>query len=502
MLSLSLIHSKGIVHRDLKPENIIFDDLGYARLTDFSISKYIKEKINDTTGTPSYMSPEALFGKNQTYMSDFYNIGVIAYELIYRERPYLSMKREELKNEILSRQAYISLEDFNGKYSEYCINFINRLLIKNPTKRLGYINEIEDLVNDYWMRDVDWKAIYNKKIYSPFNDIINSAKRKFKVTEIYDDDDISEEDFVDYNDFIKYNNISKKRDYTVIFNNYDSFCFLNNNNFKNNNISYEKVSYNIPELSKKSKSLKNILLGYENKIIKNIKNIRNYIICKIPEEMYDDEENILKFFYTPTIRKFSRIDEKNENNYDNNNNYSIFYKPNIHYSSDKSILRKIKNFKEPNKYKSKVIFGNTFMKYSNRDNMININQERKDRSVEKNINDYFKDRLFVPINEYPFEKKKGIDLLNFKKIPLKKSLLNETLSSFIGTKTINGKRKIRFDSLNNSKPINNSNDTSNELPNLSMSPNQKKIKLKLKKKKSIKLLPKIKIKKSQKKTSN
>ena len=43
--------------------------------------------------------------------------------------------------------------------------------------------------------------------------------------------------------------ISKKRDYTVIFNNYDSFCFLNNNNFKNNNISYEKVSYNIPELS-------------------------------------------------------------------------------------------------------------------------------------------------------------------------------------------------------------------------------------------------------------
>ena len=68
MLSLSLIHSKGIVHRDLKPENIIFDDLGYARLTDFSISKYIKEKINDTTGTPCYMSPEALFGKNQTFI--------------------------------------------------------------------------------------------------------------------------------------------------------------------------------------------------------------------------------------------------------------------------------------------------------------------------------------------------------------------------------------------------------------------------------------------------
>ena len=116
------------------------------------------------------------------------------------------------------------------------------------------------------------------------------------------------------------------------------------------------------------------------------------------------------------------------------------------------------------------------MKYSNRDNMLNINQERKDRSVEKNINDYFKDRLFVPLNEYPFEKKKGIDLLNFKHIPLKKSLLNETFSSFRGIKAINGKRKIRFDSLNDSKPINNSNNISNELPNLSMSPNRKKIK--------------------------
>ena len=139
------------------------------------------------------------------------------------------------------------------------------------------------------------------------------------------------------------------------------------------------------------------------------------------------------------------------------------------------------------------------MKYSNRDNMLNINQERKDRSVEKNINDYFKDRLFVPLNEYPFEKKKGIDLLNFKHIPLKKSLLNETFSSFRGIKAINGKRKIRFDSLNNSKPINSSNDTSNELPNLSMSPNKKQIKLNLKKKKIYKIASKNKNKKKPKK---
>ena len=88
------------------------------------------------------MSPESLFGKNQTYMSDFYSIGVIGYELLMKQRPYFSKRKKDIRNEILSKQAFIQYDE-NDNYSEYCISFINSLLEKNPTKRLGYYNNVK-----------------------------------------------------------------------------------------------------------------------------------------------------------------------------------------------------------------------------------------------------------------------------------------------------------------------------------------------------------------------
>ena len=83
-------HDNGVLHRDLKPANIMIDGRGKARVTDFGVAVAAQEVRGDgvIAGTPTYMAPEQLTGKEVTEQSDIYALGLVLYELFTGKRVF------------------------------------------------------------------------------------------------------------------------------------------------------------------------------------------------------------------------------------------------------------------------------------------------------------------------------------------------------------------------------------------------------------------------------
>jgi serine/threonine protein kinase/tetratricopeptide (TPR) repeat protein len=89
---LAEAHGLGIVHRDLKPQNVMVDEGGNAKIMDFGIARSLSAKgitgAGVMIGTPEYMSPEQVEGKEIDERSDIYSLGVILFEMVTGRVPF------------------------------------------------------------------------------------------------------------------------------------------------------------------------------------------------------------------------------------------------------------------------------------------------------------------------------------------------------------------------------------------------------------------------------
>lgn len=165
---LSYIHSKNIIHKDLKPENVIFNEQGYAFLTDFgTASVYNHSNSNETSGTPGYMAPEVICRQQHSFVSDYFALGVILYEIIMGTRPYLGRNRKEIREKIMESQAKITENNVAPGWSLQAADLCNKLLKRKPNGRIG-ANGVEEVKGHCWFDDVNFMGISNFEVKPEF----------------------------------------------------------------------------------------------------------------------------------------------------------------------------------------------------------------------------------------------------------------------------------------------------------------------------------------------
>ncbi|OAI50443.1 hypothetical protein AYO46_10110 [Betaproteobacteria bacterium SCGC AG-212-J23] len=105
--ALEYAAAQGIVHRDIKPANIMIAQGTEVKIADFGAAFLKKSQVVQTAamGSPYYMSPEQIQGKEVSFHSDMYSLGVVLYELLTGGRPFGGKNIEALMQKIIQEEA-------------------------------------------------------------------------------------------------------------------------------------------------------------------------------------------------------------------------------------------------------------------------------------------------------------------------------------------------------------------------------------------------------------
>lgn len=180
--ALSHAHQRGIVHRDIKPQNIMLLRDGTIKVADFGIAALEDERQDgkEAVGSIHYTAPEQARGNDPDARSDLYSLGVVMYEMLTGQKPFMGDSITEIAIKHLEPPVPISV--LTPEVPEELENIVAKAMSVDIDERYQSADELYDAMEAFTRRQMRKPKApqYENPAVMPVRSVTEMAKDKFR----------------------------------------------------------------------------------------------------------------------------------------------------------------------------------------------------------------------------------------------------------------------------------------------------------------------------------